>query len=112
MKLYEFAPTPSCRRVSIFLKELGVDVERVQVNVREGENLADDFKQKSINGKVPMLELDCGVTICESVKAYTLVSKHSEISQVFIKIAKRVWKSGVLKVNVVLKASFLNWNNS
>ncbi|PNH96055.1 glutathione S-transferase family protein [Vibrio diazotrophicus] len=67
MKLYEFSPTPSCRRVSIFLKELGVDVERVQVNVREGENLADDFKQKSINGKVPMLELDCGVTICESV---------------------------------------------
>ncbi|QTG90677.1 glutathione S-transferase, partial [Vibrio furnissii] len=28
MKLYETAVTPSCRRVSIFLKELGVEVER------------------------------------------------------------------------------------
>ncbi|QSA20779.1 glutathione S-transferase, partial [Vibrio furnissii] len=28
MKLYETAVTPSCRRVSIFLKELGVEVDR------------------------------------------------------------------------------------
>ncbi len=41
MKLYETAMTPSCRRVSIFLKELGIDVERVQVDVRGGENLSD-----------------------------------------------------------------------
>ncbi len=67
MKLYEFAPTPSSRRVSIFLNELGVDVERVQVNVREGENLTEEYKQKSVNGKVPMLELESGVTISESV---------------------------------------------
>jgi len=67
MKLYEFAPTPSCRRVSIFLNELDVDVERVQVNVREGENLSEEYLTKSINGKVPMLELDAGITLCESV---------------------------------------------
>lgn len=67
MKLYETAMTPSCRRVSIFLKELGVDVERVALNVREGDNLTDTFKDKSVNGKVPMLELDDGTTLCESV---------------------------------------------
>ncbi|MFH4620416.1 glutathione S-transferase family protein [Vibrio furnissii] len=67
MKLYETAVTPSCRRVSIFLKELGVDVERVAMNVRDGENLTDAFKNKSVNGKVPMLELDDGTTLCESV---------------------------------------------
>lgn len=67
MKLYETAMTPSCRRVSIFLKELGIDVERVQVDVRGGENLSDTFKSKSLNGKVPLLELDEGTTLCESV---------------------------------------------
>ncbi|MBY8089909.1 glutathione S-transferase [Vibrio fluvialis] len=67
MKLYETAVTPSCRRVSIFLKELGVDVERVALNVREGDNLTESFKSKSVNGKVPMLELDDGTTLCESV---------------------------------------------
>ncbi|EGQ9270808.1 glutathione S-transferase [Vibrio parahaemolyticus] len=67
MKLYETAITPSCKRVSIFLKEIGGDVERIALNVRDGENLAEDFKQKSVNGKVPLLELDGGTTICESV---------------------------------------------
>ncbi|BDR16411.1 glutathione S-transferase [Vibrio sp. STUT-A11] len=67
MKLYETAMTPSCKRVNIFLKEIGGDVERVALNVRDGDNLADTFKQKSVNGKVPVLELDDGTTICESV---------------------------------------------
>ncbi|EHH1031470.1 glutathione S-transferase [Vibrio parahaemolyticus] len=67
MKLYETAMTPSCKRVSIFLKEIGGEVERVALNVREGDNLSESFKQKCVNGKVPLLELDDGTTICESV---------------------------------------------
>ncbi|MBR9876096.1 glutathione S-transferase [Vibrio sp. J1-1] len=67
MKLYETAMTPSCKRVNIFLKEIGGDVERVAINVRDGDNLADTFKQKSVNGKVPVLELDDSTTLCESV---------------------------------------------
>ncbi|HHG3111889.1 glutathione S-transferase [Vibrio parahaemolyticus] len=67
MKLYETAMTPSCKRVSIFLKEIGGEVECVALNVREGDNLSESFKQKSVNGKVPLLELDDGTTICESV---------------------------------------------
>ncbi len=94
MKLYEFAPTPSCRRVSIFLNELGVEVERVQVNVREGENLTEEYLGKSVNGKVPMLELDGGTTLCESVaicryfheatpnKKYLFGETHLEMAQV------------------------------
>ncbi len=46
MKLYETAMTPSCKRVSIFLKEIGGEVERVALNVREGDNLSESFKQK------------------------------------------------------------------
>ncbi|PFG58280.1 glutathione S-transferase [Vibrio sp. ES.051] len=67
MKLYETAMTPSCKRVSIFLKEIGGGIERVALNVRDGDNLSDTFKQKSVNGKVPVLELEDGTTICESV---------------------------------------------
>lgn len=67
MKLYETAMTPSCKRVSIFLKEIGGEVERIALNIREGDNLSEAFKSKSVNGKVPLLELDDGTTICESV---------------------------------------------
>jgi glutathione S-transferase len=67
MTLYELAPTPSARRVNIFLAELGVSVDRVNVDIRGGENLTDEFKAISINGRIPVLKLDDGQTLCESV---------------------------------------------
>ncbi len=67
MKLYELAITPNAKRVNIFLKELGIDIERVTINVRSGENLNETFKAKSANGRIPLLELDNGQTLCESV---------------------------------------------
>ncbi len=67
MKLYELAITPNAKRVNIFLNEMGIDIERVIVNVRAGENLNDTFKAKSANGGIPLLELDNGQTLCESV---------------------------------------------
>lgn len=67
MKLYELAPTPSARRVNIFLAELGVEIDRVSVDVRSGENLTDEFRAKSINGRIPYLALDSGEHLCESV---------------------------------------------
>lgn len=67
MKLYEFAPAPSAVRVSIFLAEIGVEIDRVNVDIRGGENLTEEFRSRSVNGKIPLLELDDGTTICESV---------------------------------------------
>ncbi|MDX1302950.1 glutathione S-transferase [Photobacterium sp.] len=67
MKIYELAPAPSARRVSIFLAEKGIEIDRVNVDIRGGENLFDEFKAKSINGRIPVLELDDGTTICESI---------------------------------------------
>ncbi|GAB6263995.1 glutathione S-transferase [Photobacterium sp. 53610] len=67
MKIYELAPSPSARRVSIFLAEMGIDVERVSVDIRSGENLTEAFQIKSANHLIPVLELDDGTTICESI---------------------------------------------
>jgi len=67
MKLFEFKPSPSSRRVAIFLREIGVELETVQVNVRQGENLSPAYQAISVNGKVPVLALDNGTSICESV---------------------------------------------
>ncbi|MDD1779603.1 glutathione S-transferase [Enterovibrio sp. ZSDZ35] len=67
MKLYEKAPAPSARRVSLFLAEKGIDIPRVDVDIRGGENTTGDYKAKSINGRIPMLELDDGTTISESM---------------------------------------------
>ena len=43
MKIYEFKRAPNPRRVQMFLVEKNIDVEYVQVNVRNGENRESDY---------------------------------------------------------------------
>ena len=66
MKLYE-APSPNARRVHIFMSELGIECERVAVDIRAAENLSAEFLAKNPGGRVPVLELDDGTFIGESV---------------------------------------------
>ena len=66
MKLYE-APSPNARRVHIALAEKGIEVESVAVDIRAGENISGDYLAKNPGGRVPMLELDDGICLGESV---------------------------------------------
>lgn len=84
MKLYELAPTPSARRVSIFLAEKGIDIPRVNVDIRGGENLSAEFKAKSLNGRIPLLELDDGSYLCESVTICRYLDEiHPSVNSLF-----------------------------
>ncbi len=67
MKLYDFALAPNPRRVRMFLAEKGMTIPSVQVNTREAEQFADDFKRVNPRSIVPALELDDGTCIAESV---------------------------------------------
>lgn len=66
MRLHE-APTPNARRVHIFMAEKGIEMQRVIVDIRGGENLQQAYRSKNPAGRVPMLELDDGTCISESV---------------------------------------------
>lgn len=65
MKLYDFALAPSPRRVRMYLAEKGIEVPTQQVNLREGEHLADAYLKINPRATVPVLELDDGTVICE-----------------------------------------------
>jgi glutathione S-transferase len=67
MKLYDVTFAPNPRRVRIFLAEKGIDVPLVQVNLAEGEHKSAEFLAKNPSGKVPVLELDDGTCIGESI---------------------------------------------
>lgn len=67
MKIFETKSAPNARRVRIFLAEKGIDMEYVQVDIEKGENLTKEFRQKNITTKIPVLELDDGSYIGESV---------------------------------------------
>src|SRR6201996_4185360 len=68
MKLYnEMNPAPNPRRVRIFLAEKGVSIPMVQVPLRSGAHKDPGFLAKNSLGQVPVLELDDGSTLSESV---------------------------------------------
>lgn len=67
MKLYDFALAPNPRRVRVFLAEKGITVPMVQVNLREQEQLKPDFLAINPFGTVPVLELDDGRRIAETI---------------------------------------------
>jgi glutathione S-transferase len=67
MKLYDFTLAPSPRRVRILLAEKGIDVELVQVDIMRNANRTPEFYQKNPLGSLPILELDDGSCLSESV---------------------------------------------
>ena len=66
MKLHE-SPSPNARRVTVFMAEKGIECERVSVDIRAGENIQSDYLKKNPAGRVPVLELDDGTFISESM---------------------------------------------
>jgi glutathione S-transferase len=65
MKLYTFKLAPSPRRVRIFLAEKGIEVPMEEVNLREREQLCQEYKQINDRCDVPFLVLDDGTGIGE-----------------------------------------------
>jgi len=67
MKMYDFTLAPSPRRVRIFLAEKGIEVPLVQVDIMKNANRTPEFYKKNPSGSIPVLELDDGSCIAESV---------------------------------------------
>lgn len=67
MKLYDFKTGPNPRRVRIFLAEKGIEVPLVHVDIMKREQKAPDFLKKNPIGSIPVLELEDGTCISESV---------------------------------------------
>ncbi len=67
MKLYDFHAAPNPRRVRIFAAEKGLEIPTVQIDLRDGGQFTDEFGAVSPRRAVPVLELDDGTLLTESV---------------------------------------------
>ena len=65
MKLYDCTTAPSPRRVRIFAAEKGIELDRVEVDLKIGQQFAPEFRALNPDCVVPVLELDDGTTISE-----------------------------------------------
>ncbi len=68
MKLYTYPSAPNPRRVHLFLAEKGLEIELETVDILKRENRRPEFLEHvNALGGVPVLELDDGSHIAESV---------------------------------------------
>jgi len=67
MILHDLNPGMHPRRVRIFLAEKGISIDQRQVDAAGGANTTPEFLRLNPLGKLPVLELDDGSTITESL---------------------------------------------
>lgn len=67
MKLYDSPGAPSPRRVRVFLAEKNMSVPCVPVDLRARGQFAREFRAINPGCTVPVLELDDGTYLCESM---------------------------------------------
>ena len=67
MKLYGYDNAPNPRKVKIFLAKKGLACEVVRVDLMQGEHKTPAFLAKNPSGKLPVLELDDGRYLSESI---------------------------------------------
>ena len=67
MKLYSHSVAPNPRRVRIFAAEKGIELRLADVDILAGQSRTPEFLAKNSSGGVPVLELDDGSYLSESV---------------------------------------------
>jgi glutathione S-transferase len=67
LRLHDAVWAPNPRRVRMYLAEKCIEIERRMVDLANGENLREPFLSLNPRGTVPVLQLDGGECIADSV---------------------------------------------
>jgi glutathione S-transferase len=67
MQIYDFMGAPNPKKLRVYLAEKGLNVPLQQVNIITGENRTPEFLKKNPLGGLPVLELDDGSYLTESL---------------------------------------------
>jgi glutathione S-transferase len=66
MRLYDYAPSGNCYKVRLALAHLGLDYERVPVDIFAGDTLTPDYARRNPALTTPVLEYEPGRYLPES----------------------------------------------
>ena len=81
MRLYQFELAPASKRVTFFLKEKGIKVPIVQLNVRDGDQFKEPFNSLNPFNCIPFLDLEDGTIISESVAIFRFLEETNATSK-------------------------------
>jgi glutathione S-transferase len=66
VRLYDYAASANCYKVRLLLELLGLEYERVAIDIFAGETLTDAFARLNPARETPVLELDDGRVLAQS----------------------------------------------
>ena len=66
MRLFDYPASPNCYKVRLALAELGIEYERVNVDIFGGDTLTEEYGEVNPARNTPVLELDDGERLIES----------------------------------------------
>jgi len=67
MKIYDFGGAPNPKKLRVYLAEKGIKVPMEQVDIISGQNRQPEFLKKNPMGGLPVLEMDDGSHLSESL---------------------------------------------
>src|SRR5213076_2880860 len=67
MKIYDFVGAPNPKKLRVYLTEKGLRIPFEPVNIVTGDNRKPEFLKKNPMGGLPVLELDDGSCLSESL---------------------------------------------
>ena len=79
LRLYDYPASPNCYKVRLALAELGLDYERVPVDIFGGDTLSPDFAAKSPGLTTPVLEIAEGEYLPESNAILLYLTEDTEL---------------------------------
>ena len=104
MKLYDFPKAPNPRRVKIFAHEKDIELELINCDMGKREHKTPEFLTKNPSGKIPVLELENGECISESV-AIVVIWNLLSLNQTYL--VKMLMRLPTLKVEIgILNLNF------
>jgi glutathione S-transferase len=66
LRLYDYTPSGNCYKVRLLLAQLGLEYERVPVDIFGGDTLTDDYAKVNPQRQTPVLERDGAAPLTES----------------------------------------------
>ena len=79
MRLYDYAASPNCYKVRLLLAQLGIEYERVPVDIFGGDTLDDAYAAVNPGRRTPVLESEPGRYIPESAAILLYLAEGSEL---------------------------------
>jgi glutathione S-transferase len=79
MRLYDYASSPNCFKVRLLLAQLGIEYERVPIDIFGGDTLGDEYAEINPSRTTPVLEPEPGKYIQESAAILLYLAEGSDL---------------------------------